>query len=804
MAGPSNNKKAGGKINSKSNDGAVPEFIQKLFRMLENTAFQNTFCWSPDGTTFVVKDTNEFSKSILPKHFKHCNFASFVRQLNKYDFHKVRNSDDGSRPFGDQAWEFVHPKFKRDRKDLLEEIRRKTPGKSKKDESNTFTKENNNKSTSASSTSSSATIATEMIKNNQKQQASNLQLEDMKHTTQQLQNQINELQQYRIELEKRLQQLSNANFTIIQELAGLGKNMETKDRLIHDFFSKQIGINQDLPEEKSKLEMNELLNSFLNISKQNSIQLDRITHRLQNQWNGDDSDIKVEEETIVDTSTSSIQQSSALSNDCSLSQRLETPSNASTIPPTIPSQQTTESFNIPVSVAAAAASMNAGSLIGSPLKTADGLTFVTLGRLCSNTTLRDNKPAIEITAADQQLSSISTETQILSQQQDMNLTNITSASAISSSSQQQSTASTSSIISDNQNGAVSLKRKMNIAGWTVPPRVLLVDDDSVYRDLSGKLLQVIGCSIDLAKDGVEALRKMGLEKYDLILMDIVMPNLDGISATRNIRQYDALTPIISMTSNFTDNDIMQYIGSGMTDILPKPFSKKTLYSMLEKYCAHLKAIQRVHRVQDQNIPPTLGTLSLPAPASSSSSSTPPSILQHNNMNSDNSNTNNDNNNNNSGNNNSACNDINNQNTNTKNNSSNEVNKLSSQKQQQHFQSQASSSTTSAPNLTQGFPMSSYPYPITMNAVSIDSSQSSYTNSIPPSHQLPMNGTSSITNLTLWPSIDKQSIHTTSSPSHPPMIAPAIVPSNDGKFTWSLPTSNPIEMNNKRRRLNNED
>lgn len=71
-----------------------------------------------------------------------------------------------------------------------------------------------------------------------------------------------------------------------------------------------------------------------------------------------------------------------------------------------------------------------------------------------------------------------------------------------------------------------------------------------------------------------------------------MPNLDGISATRNIRQYDLLTPIISMTSNFTDNDIMQYVGSGMTDILPKPFSKRTLYSMLEKYCAHLKVIQQ--------------------------------------------------------------------------------------------------------------------------------------------------------------------------------------------------------------------
>ncbi|OAD07139.1 hypothetical protein MUCCIDRAFT_138505, partial [Mucor lusitanicus CBS 277.49] len=115
-----------------------------------------------------------------------------------------------------------------------------------------------------------------------------------------------------------------------------------------------------------------------------------------------------------------------------------------------------------------------------------------------------------------------------------------------------SSASSSSSSSPSSNNQVS---------WTVPPRILLVDDDSVYRDLSGKLLSVIGCTIDLAKDGVEALKKMGLEKYDLILMDIVMPKMDGISATRSIRQYDALTPIISMTSNFTDNDIMQYIGS---------------------------------------------------------------------------------------------------------------------------------------------------------------------------------------------------------------------------------------------------
>lgn len=149
--------------------------------------------------------------------------------------------------------------------------------------------------------------------------------------------------------------------------------------------------------------------------------------------------------------------------------------------------------NETASAAAAAASMNAGSLIGSPLKTADGLTFVTLGRLSSNMSVRDNQPAIEIMAADQ-TPNLATALQRPSNQ------NGGTKRKSSPSSSSSSTSSSSQV------------------SWTVPPRILLVDDDSVYRDLSGKLLQIIGCTIDLAKDGVEALKKMGMEKYDLILM----------------------------------------------------------------------------------------------------------------------------------------------------------------------------------------------------------------------------------------------------------------------------------------------
>ncbi|KAG9309198.1 CheY-like superfamily [Chiua virens] len=135
-----------------------------------------------------------------------------------------------------------------------------------------------------------------------------------------------------------------------------------------------------------------------------------------------------------------------------------------------------------------------------------------------------------------------------------------------------------------------------VPGWAVPPRVLLVDDDAVSRRLSSKFLQVFGCAIDVAVDGVGAVTKMNLEKYDLVLMDIVMPKMDGISATSLIRQFDHMTPIISMTSNSKPSEIMTYYSSGMNDILPKPFTKEGLLDMLEKHLMHLKVTQQTSKL----------------------------------------------------------------------------------------------------------------------------------------------------------------------------------------------------------------
>lgn len=119
---------------------SVPTFLSKLYNMVNDPASTDLIRWSTDGTSFIVERHEEFAAKVLPRFFKHNTFASFVRQLNMYDFHKVPHIMQGvmvSENEG-EVWEFSNSNFQRDQPDLLLLVSRKrTRDRDDKDASST-------------------------------------------------------------------------------------------------------------------------------------------------------------------------------------------------------------------------------------------------------------------------------------------------------------------------------------------------------------------------------------------------------------------------------------------------------------------------------------------------------------------------------------------------------------------------------------------------------------------------------------------------------------------------------------------
>lgn len=101
------------------------EFIVKLFRMLEEPENYPYISWSRDGRSFVISNQEGFSEFVLERHFRHRNWSSFVRQLNKYDFYKMKADGDPLDDYEVLPWEYKNKYFQRGRPDLLSKIKRK-------------------------------------------------------------------------------------------------------------------------------------------------------------------------------------------------------------------------------------------------------------------------------------------------------------------------------------------------------------------------------------------------------------------------------------------------------------------------------------------------------------------------------------------------------------------------------------------------------------------------------------------------------------------------------------------------------
>jgi two-component system, sensor histidine kinase and response regulator len=116
-------------------------------------------------------------------------------------------------------------------------------------------------------------------------------------------------------------------------------------------------------------------------------------------------------------------------------------------------------------------------------------------------------------------------------------------------------------------------------------RVLLAEDNPVNQEVAAELLQAVGLVVDIAGDGEQAVRMARRTKYALILMDMQMPRLDGLQATRALRADVAFaaTPIVAMTANAFSEDRQICLEAGMDDHLPKPVDPRVLYACLLRW-----------------------------------------------------------------------------------------------------------------------------------------------------------------------------------------------------------------------------
>jgi signal transduction histidine kinase/DNA-binding NarL/FixJ family response regulator len=126
-------------------------------------------------------------------------------------------------------------------------------------------------------------------------------------------------------------------------------------------------------------------------------------------------------------------------------------------------------------------------------------------------------------------------------------------------------------------------------------RILLVEDVEANQEIARAVLESVGHVVDLAQDGFEAVRAVRTRDYDLVLMDIQMPGMDGITATKRIRELPGPArnvPIIAMTANVLPEQVAEFRNSGMNDHIGKPFDRRDLFALIDRWLTEFVVVDR--------------------------------------------------------------------------------------------------------------------------------------------------------------------------------------------------------------------
>ncbi|WP_165789540.1 response regulator [Billgrantia endophytica] len=136
---------------------------------------------------------------------------------------------------------------------------------------------------------------------------------------------------------------------------------------------------------------------------------------------------------------------------------------------------------------------------------------------------------------------------------------------------------------------LEMPNELLLVSREVPLRVLVVDDGPVNRMLASQVLEAQGFSVDSVASGQESLERRHQKTYDLVLMDIFMPGMDGVEAARRWRELETRDPegtrsiLVALTANATESDRRRFRDAGMDDYLAKPYGPRALIDLLRHW-----------------------------------------------------------------------------------------------------------------------------------------------------------------------------------------------------------------------------
>ncbi len=137
-------------------------------------------------------------------------------------------------------------------------------------------------------------------------------------------------------------------------------------------------------------------------------------------------------------------------------------------------------------------------------------------------------------------------------------------------------------------------------------RILLIDDDTRLHDLLTSYLESHDMALTCASDGYQGLAAFSREAFDAVLVDIMMPGIDGLEVLRRLRSRGA-TPVIMLTARGDDTDRIIGLEMGADDYVPKPFNPRELLARLRAVLRRARSTMTVERLQIQNVLIDMGT-----------------------------------------------------------------------------------------------------------------------------------------------------------------------------------------------------